>query len=570
MTESAASARGVDFTSTHAQDVEKALENIRRGGWRRLLEPEMARGESVEARAGWRVDLPENATRFPSVDHFLLFIDQAYPYSEIRVAVPGMRNIEWPHVEGAQLLCLDRTSSASSTQLRVEGALTGAHNLLNWDEEKARFEFDREIRTYWSRTADPKGPTLLSLAAPTPETRLAVCCEYSGGFLIADTNEQAAEWLKNARAVGVFRTTLIIGLLKPLYPSEYPSNGAALLRLAGSALDPLLAANRPLPILLAFQNESGRGFVGLTIRSPKMSDIAKGFRPQKIPPGRAAKAFSAMPTRLCVVERVDREWVHGRDHGVDSQDLKSRSIAIVGCGSLGSQIAMVLAQAGVGRLILVDKDLMHAHNACRHLLGAPFTGSPKALALARFIKLQLPTVKEALGIPRAFEHLDAKQLNTLAACDLVISAGVERRGEVFIDGWRAQLENPPPLVCTWTEEYALVGHAVAIVAQQRLRTEYADDGNYRFLATTWPKGSTKMREAGCGNDFQPFGAVDLLPTVQMAACLCLDVLLDKVSTSLRRTWFGHADRIIELGGKPNECFESSNMFHEYSWEADAA
>jgi ThiF family protein len=560
----------VDFSSPPAQEVEEALQDVRPGRWRRLLEPEMAPGTSIQAVAGWRVTLPENSTRFPSVNHFLLFVDLAYPYSEMRVAVPGMKGIEWPHVEGEQLLCLDRTSPASSTRLRVEHALVAAHGLLNWDDVRAKSEFYREIRTYWQRRADHKGPVLYSLAAPTNASREVVFCDYNSDFLIADSPQQAIPWLKNAGGkFGHFRKTVIIGISQPLAPAEYPRTGAALLALAGSALDPFLSTGQCLPILLAFENESGRGFVGLTIQAPTRSEVNKGFRRQTVPSGRAARVFGAVPTRLCTAERVDREWVHGRDHGDAAGNVKDRSVAIIGCGALGSQIAMTLAQAGIGRLMLVDKDWIQPHNTSRHLLGAPFNRSPKAPALAFFIKSQLPTVKEVTEMPKAFEQLDPKELKAIAECDLIVCAGVERRGEAFIDVWRSQLDDPPPLVCTWSEEYALVGHAAMLTGQDRLRDGYAPNGNFRFVATTWPEGSGTIREAGCGNDFQPFGAVDLIPTVQMAARLCLDVLLGKATTSLRRTWFGDVDRIVGLGGQPNEYFEASNAFREYPWEGAA-
>lgn len=531
----------------------------------------MARCARFRVTAGWRVNLPAAATRFPAVDHFLLFIDGAYPYSEIRVAVPGMHGIEWPHVEGEEFLCLESSSAAFGTRQRLDKVLTDALDLLNWDGDKIKAEFGREIRTYWNRQAGLQAPVLYSLAVPTLDAREVVCCEYRDGFLIADSQQQAADWLKNdgRRAVaGRLRKTIIIGLRKALLPSEYPANGSALLELAGDGiLQPFLSLNRPLPILLAFQNESGRGFVGLVIQSPKRNAVAKGFRPGKEPPDRAATIFGSMPTRHCSVERVDRAWVYGRDHGDQAAALKDRRVVIIGCGALGSQVAMSLAQAGVGRFIFVDRDLMHSHNASRHILGAAYVGDPKATAMAGVIKMHFPTIDESLALPRPFELLEPKHLQLLAASDLIICAGMDRRGEVFFDRWRALLGAPPPAVCTWSEEFALVGHAVAITGSRSLLERYGADGNYDFLATTWPDGAPLIREAGCGNEFQPFGALDLMPTIQMAAQLALDILLGNVKSSVRRTWFGDPDRVVQLGGAPNAFFTGSQTSHEYSWES---
>src|SRR5437867_5118184 len=48
--------------------------------------------------------------------------------------------------------------------------------------------------------------------------------------------------------------------------------------------------------------------------------------------------------------------------------LKNSSVLIVGIGALGSSVALSLAAAGVGRLGLVDFDIVEASNLPRQLL----------------------------------------------------------------------------------------------------------------------------------------------------------------------------------------------------------
>ncbi len=48
--------------------------------------------------------------------------------------------------------------------------------------------------------------------------------------------------------------------------------------------------------------------------------------------------------------------------------LASSTILVVGCGALGSTQAELLARAGVGRLILVDRDVLELHNLQRQIL----------------------------------------------------------------------------------------------------------------------------------------------------------------------------------------------------------
>ena len=64
-------------------------------------------------------------------------------------------------------------------------------------------------------------------------------------------------------------------------------------------------------------------------------------------------------------------------------------IVHIGCGSVGSKIAMHLARAGHGPFRLIDKEAFSPHNVARHALTPipEFPGQPKASLLAREIEL---------------------------------------------------------------------------------------------------------------------------------------------------------------------------------------
>lgn len=61
--------------------------------------------------------------------------------------------------------------------------------------------------------------------------------------------------------------------------------------------------------------------------------------------------------------------------------LGNQHVVVFGCGALGCVIAELLARAGVGRLTLVDHDVVETGNLCRHILTITDVGKPKALAL---------------------------------------------------------------------------------------------------------------------------------------------------------------------------------------------
>ncbi len=96
------------------------------------------------------------------------------------------------------------------------------------------------------------------------------------------------------------------------------------------------------------------------------------------------------PARLdpAAVERYSRQLVL-REVGERGQlRLRAASVAIVGCGALGSPAALYLAAAGVGRLTLIDDDAVSLDNLPRQPLhdeGA--LGAGKAQSAARRLSL---------------------------------------------------------------------------------------------------------------------------------------------------------------------------------------
>ena len=93
---------------------------------------------------------------------------------------------------------------------------------------------------------------------------------------------------------------------------------------------------------------------------------------------------------------------------------------IVGVGALGSHVAETLARAGVGRIDLVDRDVVELHNLQRQALyrdADARAGRPKALAAAEHLR----AIDGSLAIEGRVAHFDAELWDQLEARpDLVI------------------------------------------------------------------------------------------------------------------------------------------------------
>jgi len=84
--------------------------------------------------------------------------------------------------------------------------------------------------------------------------------------------------------------------------------------------------------------------------------------------------------------------IFSRNTGILETDwMLSKTAFILGCGSVGSLLALELARAGVGNFVLVDNDVLGYHNLCRHQCGIEHVGQFKAVALKERIVQINPT-----------------------------------------------------------------------------------------------------------------------------------------------------------------------------------
>lgn len=65
--------------------------------------------------------------------------------------------------------------------------------------------------------------------------------------------------------------------------------------------------------------------------------------------------------------------------------LREKTILLVGAGSIGSQVGVLLAQAGVGRFHVIDHDSLDGANVARHSCDLTDLGRRKALAVAELL-----------------------------------------------------------------------------------------------------------------------------------------------------------------------------------------
>lgn len=85
--------------------------------------------------------------------------------------------------------------------------------------------------------------------------------------------------------------------------------------------------------------------------------------------------------------------------GSDSQLLQGKTGLILGLGALGSHIALLLAEAGIGKLKISDGDKVRPGNSVRHIAGRQLWGFPKLIAVESVIKQHAPWTETKLLDP---------------------------------------------------------------------------------------------------------------------------------------------------------------------------
>ena len=118
------------------------------------------------------------------------------------------------------------------------------------------------------------------------------------------------------------------------------------------------------------------------------------------------------------LERYARHIVLPQVGGVGQRKLKAASVAVIGAGGIGSAVIPALAGAGIGRLTIVDDDVVELANLHRQpLFGEADVGQPKAELAAAFVR----NLNQHVVAKPVQERVDSDNApHLLAGHDLVI------------------------------------------------------------------------------------------------------------------------------------------------------
>mgnify|MGYP001224356086 CR=1 FL=1 len=535
-----------------------------------LSAAELAVYRDRDVSCGWRfeVGFPDQVRRLD------VLVGPNFPRESILVAlVDRPPFLTWPHVEKDGVLCVQPSTTDVDHSAPAEVAATVLNDACELVEQLIRGErtedFKNEFLSYWGWGVDSWRRDIWSLLLPDGPSRHFCYWRGQGFYLLGETTEQLTRWLKHYdRAFEVHKAKFSRGTLLWLpelpTPEDFPKQASDLVALARKLsctdlLEPHLHEDIPPLIVLGGNSNAGPCFAATIVADPEVSRapnsdqssrLIKGFRSNRVPHDLLrARRFGSAPLKRAIVERADASWVHGRDHDPRFKTMRDSSVTIVGCGSLGGHLAMRLAEAGVGRLNLVDPQALQWPNLGRHPLSSQHVGHNKAEQLAKVLSQRYPQANDFRSSTLTCQKLLSENSSFFSECNLIISAMGSWAAEGALNAWHIHDGRKIPILYTWTEPHAVAGHAVAICAVGScLQCGFHANGRPKFLVADWPKETT-AQEPGCGAVFQPYGPIEFSHITALAAELVLDLLLGEISASTHRIWCARRSLLDAAGGQ---------------------
>jgi len=537
-------------------------------------------GADIVFTAGWETGGSDSdpSTRL----HVLL--DERTPFSTPQFLLQGeLRFGIWPHVERTNRLCVipqPDTHTYTDCSGLVTHLLAKAKELVQHGQTGANHaEFIEELESYWVTHAHT-----LSVNITDPLRPAGLVVRRKGNLFFACNEQQAEGWFQRlgipdpqSGMAGAY-----IPLDAPILPKDFPSTVDGLrklLELRGHT-DPLKAVSHeevtpffyvlgvprggdavPSHIYLGIRLDAPPAQVPQSIshnrhaRAPRLEQRTRGFRPGKLKaPYDLRRSFPGSQELPRInIQRCDATWIHTRGGAGGQLLLGTKKVIIIGCGSLGSSVASLLAKAGVGTMALIDPDKLSWDNVARHENGGlAEIGLRKNQALAADLSRRFPHLAiEGSAVSEWRQNYDAHPERRSAADLILTTTGswasdsqlnvVHRHGGVITC----------PVIYGFLEAHAAAGQAITVeTTGPCYQCGVNLVGYIHRAAFEWATSPLKQAPA-CGAFYQPYGAADIAPTARLIANAAVARLLGGQPASPRAVWIGDTAQAIRLGAALN-------------------
>jgi molybdopterin/thiamine biosynthesis adenylyltransferase len=209
--------------------------------------------------------------------------------------------------------------------------------------------------------------------------------------------------------------------------------------------------------------------------------------------------------------------------------LEDRQVLVVGLGTLGGDIAVELAKAGVGTLDLVDFDSLEFGNLLRHRLSLEYLGLPKVQGVATAARRANPfcavTARHLqLGSVKWEDESPLSQLaEAVEEADIIVEASGSHQIAQVIGRLCAQSDTP--MVSTWLTEGFFGGEVVRIHPGRTMCwTCFATAQREGSLLSAQSGPPSQVAALGCSHPTTAGAGFDALEAAAVATRLTVQTL----------------------------------------------
>jgi integrative and conjugative element protein (TIGR02256 family) len=252
------------------------------------------------------------------------------------------------------------------------------------------------------------------------------------------------------------------------------------------------------------------------------------------------------------------EEIQLRNTNVVKRSVREKTVALIGLGALGSKVAELLAQAGVGTFRLCDLDRLATGNVARHVGGLTEFGARKT----RVVMTRLFNINPHLTISDIWDDSAVSNLDKLAAfmepADLTISTIADENVESAINQiaivgnkivvyGRAMRSGGVGRVFVVRPGIDPCKMCLGLYAQESRAGKAAPPD---WIDVTEREEDVLLHE--CGRPVIPASAVDLSFVASLIARVSLDVLEDNATS--HNHWLWSREPAVELDQRLDKRF----------------
>lgn len=373
---------------------------------------------------------------------------QVYPIGEIRLS---------RHQYGAGgELCLEIRPDNWEPEMTGAMMIESAHRLLSSEQtvDGERREVPDVHRTTIAQ--DVRGEFFRLIMCGDAQQRLETLPEFSVTELELEELHQAQRWIARPSRIGGMEQPLWFQSLKSLQPIK---RFGYVVRLPSDQINSVPSSLNDLAAMAKkLAQEDFAAFISDTSIERPILFVAEGsslllslLRGEDTKEALRYKTIVLPPA----VQRQNAEY----------EALKGKTVALVGCGSVGSKVAASLARAGVGSFILVDGDILFPGNIVRNDLDQRSIGLNKPDAVMARIQEINPfadvNVRRVLLSGQESSASTEAALQSIAKCDVIIDA----TADAMIFNLCAAVARSQRIPLVWGEVFA--GGVGGIVARAR-------------------------------------------------------------------------------------------------------